>query len=182
MNVYDEHGFRVILDYGHNEAAVGAMVGVVERLQPIGKRIVCVTCPGDRRDEDVQAIARTVAGHFDVYICHSDDNPRGRTIEEIPQMLKAELIACGVAEEAIQIGPGEEQSMQKALDMARQGDLILVFCDQITRTWKQIIYFKPSFAPAPIPPEARIAAAGFHVPEGWRLVSDERGVRITPET
>ena len=182
MNVYDEHGFRVILDYGHNEAAVAAMVGVVERLQPIGKRIVCVTCPGDRRDEDVQAIARTVAGHFDVYICHSDDNPRGREIEEIPEMLKAELIACGVSEDAILIGPGEEQSMQKALDMARQGDLILIFCDQITRTWKQIIYFKPSFAPAPVPPEARIAAAGFNVPEGWKVVSDDRGVRIVPET
>ena len=34
MNIFDEHGFRVILDYGHNEAAVGAMVDLVERLQP----------------------------------------------------------------------------------------------------------------------------------------------------
>ena len=32
MNIFDEHGFRVILDYGHNEAAVGAMVDLVERL------------------------------------------------------------------------------------------------------------------------------------------------------
>ena len=54
MNIFDEHGFRVILDYGHNEAAVGAMVDLVERLNPLGKRIVCVTCPGDRRDEDVR--------------------------------------------------------------------------------------------------------------------------------
>ena len=53
MNIFDEHGFRVILDYGHNEAAVGAMVDLVERLNPLGQRIVCVTCPGDRRDEDV---------------------------------------------------------------------------------------------------------------------------------
>ena len=57
MNIFDEHGFRVILDYGHNEAAVGAMVDLVERLNPLGRRIVCVTCPGDRRDEDVRAIA-----------------------------------------------------------------------------------------------------------------------------
>ena len=34
MNIFDEHGFRVILDYGHNEAAVGAMVDLVERLAP----------------------------------------------------------------------------------------------------------------------------------------------------
>ena len=57
MNIFDEHGFRVILDYGHNEAAVGAMVDLVERLQPLGKRIVCVTAPGDRRDEDIRDIA-----------------------------------------------------------------------------------------------------------------------------
>ena len=40
MNVFDEHGFRVILDYGHNEAAVGAMVDVVDRLKPRGRKIV----------------------------------------------------------------------------------------------------------------------------------------------
>ena len=38
MNVFDEHGFRVILDYGHNRAAVGAMVDVVDRLKPRGAR------------------------------------------------------------------------------------------------------------------------------------------------
>lgn len=181
MNVYDEHGFRVILDYGHNEAAVGAMVDVVERLQPVGKRIVCVTCPGDRRDEDVAAIGRAVAGHFDTYICHTDDNPRGREPEEIPAMLKATLIEAGVSPEAILIVPKEEESVNTALGLARQGDLVLIFCDGITRSWKQIIYFKPEFALAPAPPEARIAAAGFDVPEGYRLTSDERGVRIVPD-
>ncbi|UDM36828.1 hypothetical protein LH162_18080 [Mycobacterium ulcerans] len=70
MNVFDEHGFRVILDYGHNEAAVGAMVDLGDRLKPRRRRIVGLTCPGDRRDEDATAIAAKVAGHFDTYICH----------------------------------------------------------------------------------------------------------------
>ena len=38
MNIFDEHGFKVILDYGHNAAAVGAMVELVERLNPLGQR------------------------------------------------------------------------------------------------------------------------------------------------
>lgn len=181
MNVFDEHGFRVILDYGHNEAAVGAMVEVVNRLKPMGKRIVCVTCPGDRRDEDVRAIARKVAGHFDHYICHSDDNPRGRTQEEVPEMLKAELVAAGVSEDAIEVVPQEEVSVRTALGMARPHDLVLVFCDNITRSWKEIIYFQPAEAPRPVVAEERIAADGFDVPEGFRILSDERGVRIVPE-
>lgn len=181
MNVFDEHGFRVILDYGHNEAAVGSMVDLVDRLNPAGKKIVCVTCPGDRRDEDVKAIAATVAGHFDHYICHSDDNPRGRTPEEVPEMIKAELIAHGVAPEVIQIVPKEEESVQTALEMARPSDLVLIFCEGITRCWKKIIYFKPVVPAQPIPAEEKVAAAGFDVPAGFRLMSDERGVRIVPE-
>ncbi|MEO9781662.1 MAG: cyanophycin synthetase [Sedimentitalea sp.] len=178
MNVFDEHGFRVILDYGHNEAAVGAMVDLVERLDPMGKRIVCLTCPGDRRDEDVRAIAMKAAGKFDHYICHSDDNPRGREIDEVPEMLKATLIEAGVSEEQIQVVPSEENSVQTGLEMARPHDLLLIFCDGITRSWKQIIYFQPKESPKPIPPEDVVAAQGFDVPEGYKLFSDERGVRI----
>jgi cyanophycin synthetase len=67
-----------------------------------------------------------------------------------------------------------------ALQAARPTDLVLVFCDNITRSWKQIIYFRPKEAPQPVSPERLVAAAGFDVPEGYRLLSDERGVRIVP--
>lgn len=180
MNIFDEHGFRVILDYGHNEAAVGAMVDLVERLAPLGRRIVCVTCPGDRRDEDVAAIAARVAGHFDTYICHSDDDARGRAPDEIPRLLKAGLMEHGVDGNAILLSPSEVDSLATALDMARPNDLVLVFCEGITRCWKQIIYHRPREKPAPVAPAVRAAAAGFDVPEGWRIESDERGVRIVP--
>ncbi len=180
MNIFDEHGFRVILDYGHNEAAVGAMADLVRRLNPIGKKIVCITCPGDRRDEDLRAIAAKVAGNFDFYICHSDDNPRGRAPDEIPKLLQAALLDLGVPGDAIQLAESEEASVAAGLDMARPTDLLLIFCDSITRSWKQIIYYRPREAPTPVPPERLVAAAGFDVPEGFRLLSDERGVRIVP--
>ena len=180
MNIFDEHGFRVILDYGHNEAAVGAMVDLVERLNPLGRRIVCVTCPGDRRDEDIRAIAGKVAGHFDHYLCHRDDNPRGRAPDEVPRLLRAALIELGVSEEAIELPESESKSVAAALEMARPNDLVLIFCDAITTCWKQIIYFTPKEKPKPVPPEKLIAAAGFDVPEGYRVHSDDRGVRIVP--
>ncbi len=181
MNIFDEHGFRVILDYGHNEAAVGAMVDLVERLQPLGKRIVCVTAPGDRRDQDIRDIAEKVAGHFDTYLCHADDNPRGRAPDEVPKLMKAALMDFGVSEDAIQFPASETEAVQTALEMARPNDLVLIFCDGITRCWKQIIYFRPKEAAKPVPPERMVAAAGFDVPEGFRVLSDERGVRIVPQ-
>ncbi len=181
MNVFDEHGFRVILDYGHNEAAVGAMVDVVDRLTPRGRRIVGVTCPGDRRDEDVAAIAAKVAGHFDTYICHRDDNLRDRKHDEIPNLMRAALIAEGVAPDAITIVEEENKALDAALAQAQPDDLLLFFCEAITRCWKQIVHFTPTFtAPGPEPVAKRLAASTFGVPDGFVLTADDRGVLIVP--
>jgi hypothetical protein len=32
-----------------------------------------------------------------------------------------------------------------------------------------------------VPPESRLAASGFDVPDGYRVISDDRGVRIVPQ-
>ena len=50
MNIYHDHPFKVILDYGHNPAAVEAMVDVAGRLDVKGRRICVLAAPGDRRD------------------------------------------------------------------------------------------------------------------------------------
>ena len=181
MNVFDEHGFRVILDYGHNEAAVGAMVDLVDRLKPRGHRIIGVTCPGDRRNEDAAAIAAKVAGHFDAYICHRDDNLRGRGPDEMPKLMRAALITEGVAPDAITIIEEEEEALDAALSRAQPDDLVLFFCDGITRCWKRIVHFTPKFtATGPEPVAQRLAASSFGVPDGFVLTSDDRGVLIVP--
>ena len=51
MNVFDQNGFKVILDYGHNPAAVDAMCTLVDRLAQSdslgtnGKRICVLAAP-----------------------------------------------------------------------------------------------------------------------------------------
>ena len=59
LNVYDDHPFKVILDYGHNPAAVAAMADLASRLKVTGRRICVLAGPGDRRDEDIRDMART---------------------------------------------------------------------------------------------------------------------------
>jgi cyanophycin synthetase len=147
MNVYDQLGFKVILDYGHNPAAVDAMCTLVDGLatgggmRPGGRRVCVLSAPGDRRDEDLRAIARRAASSFDHFVCRSDDDARGRPPEEVPRMLAAELIAAGVSPDAIDQIPAEQAAVDRALGMCQSGDLLLVFGDAITRTWKQIVYF-----------------------------------------
>jgi cyanophycin synthetase len=204
MNVFDEHPFRVILDYGHNPAAIEAMTKLVQQLDPDGRRICVVTLPGDRRDEDIAEVARIIAGGFDHYILRRDDNARGRGDDEVPQLLRTSLIANGVADEVIQVIPSEQEAVDAALNMAAQGDLVLIFGDQIQRTWKQIIYFnrvepeEPAIGEAPAPespaePDTDDPLGGAtpvpdapDIPEslllgGIRMVRDSRGVRVETE-
>jgi cyanophycin synthetase len=146
MNVFDEHPFKVIFDYGHNAHAVGVMADLAQRLEVQGRRIIVLSAPGDRRDEDIVAIAETVAGKFDHYICRRDDSLRGRDGDEIPGMLAKVLRAKGVADAAISIIPDEQKAIDAALHMGAQGDLLLIFADALTRSWKQVTKFRPAGA------------------------------------
>ncbi|HVI60370.1 MAG TPA: cyanophycin synthetase [Luteimonas sp.] len=143
MNVFSEHPFKVLMDYGHNAHAVGMMADLAQRLDATGRRIVVLAGPGDRRDEDLHAIAQAVAGKFDHYIARRDDALRGRDGDEVPRIIAGALQGLGVPEGAISIIPDEQQAVDAALRMGRAGDLVLVFADALTRSWKQITKFKP---------------------------------------
>ena len=184
-NVFDEHPFKVILDYGHNAAAVEAMCQLVDRLETKGRRICVLAAPGDRRDEDIRDIARVTAGHFDHYICRRDDRLRGRASDEIPLMLRESLLVHGVAREQIEIIPEESQATDRALRMAAPGDLLLIFGDAISRTWKQIVQFRPDLAPPVADKSAHMIPLETRqmplLSERRQLVRDERGVRLARE-
>ncbi len=188
MNVYDEHPFKVILDYAHNPAAVRTVCQVVDRFDVEGRKIIVLAAPGDRRDEDIVETGTVAAGHFDHYICRRDDNPRGRGESEIPKMLERALLDGGVSEEQITIIPDEQEANAKALDMARPGDLLLILCDGVARSWKQIIYFKAGGSDTSetkiqvMPPELGDQGLGeFTLADGAELIRDERGVRLARE-
>ena len=184
MNIFADHPFKVILDYGHNAPAIKAMVELVERMKPKGRRILVLAAPGDRRDEDVRAIARLCAGHFDLYVCRRDDHPRGRAHDEIPKMLAETLVAEGVDPKRIQIIPRETEAVEHALAAARPDDLLLVFGDILARTWKQIQDFAPgenARRQEPQAPPAEVEVGSFAdlgLDSGVELIRDERGVRI----
>ena len=189
MNIFDGHPFKVILDYGHNPAAVGAMVGLVQRLEPKGRKLLVLAAPGDRRDEDVRAIATLCAGRFDHYICRRDDGLRGRQPDEIPNMLRDTLLAQGVPARRIQVIPDEQEAITAALAMGRKDDLLLIFGDKPARCWRQISGFHSESVPAAdSPPERGPAPVVLddqpslaHSLGSETLVRDERGVRLARE-
>jgi cyanophycin synthetase len=185
-NIYNEHPFRVILDYAHNPAAVTAMCELVDRFEPEGRRTVVLAAPGDRRDQDILEIAEIAAGHFDHFICRRDDNRRGRGEDEVAVMLKNKLLEMGISADKIEVIPDEQEATSRALEMSEAGDLVLVLADSVKRTWKQIIYFnsgaKIDDATKKAPTVADLPdLEGFQLDDDLEIISDERGVRIARE-
>ncbi len=196
-NVYDQLGFKVILDYGHNPAAVDAMCTLVDGLAADGlrgKRVCVLSAPGDRRDEDIRAIARRAARSFDRFVCRRDDDARGRADDEVPRLLAEELRAVGVEADRIEIVLDEPSAVDRGLRLCEPGDVLLVFGDAITRSWKQIIYFggrKPVEAapvpvggayaaePAPPAPPARAPTRDAH-PSAADERAEHAGIVVAP--
>ncbi len=181
MNVFDEHSFRVILDYAHNPAAFGVMTDLIDKLDGYERKMIVASCPGDRRDEDVSESCEVLAGHYDHYFLKADDNRRGRAHDEIPLMMKAALMENGVSEDAITVVPDEVDAIDAALNAAKADDLLVVIGDNVTRSWKQIINFgdgrqkdRSSASDGPL----MATAYEDLIDDNQQLIRDERGVRL----
>jgi cyanophycin synthetase len=157
MNFYNEHPFRVLLDYAHNAHGMEAMARTVREMKVSGRRIGVVAAPGDRRDEDILAVAAAAAPAFDVVLLREDDNRRGRRSGETAALLRQGLEAAGFPADRISDDVlDEEQAIQRGLASARPGDLLVIFGDKLQRAWDQIVTFGQdgrvrSDAPPPAP-------------------------------
>ncbi|HKV13173.1 MAG TPA: cyanophycin synthetase [Thermoanaerobaculia bacterium] len=154
LNFYNEHPFRVLLDYAHNAHGMEAVARTVLELAVHGRRIGVIASPGDRRDEDVLALAKAAAPAFDVVLIREDDDLRGRPPGEVGGLLRQGLLDAGVHPERILPDVySEEDSVVKALGMARPGDLVVIFGDRLSHVWDLIVSFKsqPGGAETPVP-------------------------------
>jgi cyanophycin synthetase len=143
LNFYNEHPFRVLLDYAHNAHGMQAMTRLIRGLAVHGRRIGVIAAPGDRRDEDIAGLATAAAPAFDLVLIREDDNRRGRPPGEVGELLRHGLVAAGFPADCIapEIYP-EEQAVAKALDIARAGDLLVIFGDNLGRVWDQIVSYR----------------------------------------
>ncbi|HMP38764.1 MAG TPA: cyanophycin synthetase [Roseiflexaceae bacterium] len=142
LNVFDEHPFRVIVDYAHNPAAFGAMRDLIERLRSSYRRVIgVIAAPGDRRDIDIRENARIAATMFDTLILKEDDDRRGREPGSIAALMHEEALAAGMPAERIITILDEHEAVRHALSLGRPQDLVVIFADNITGIWKEVIYY-----------------------------------------
>jgi cyanophycin synthetase len=144
LNVYDGHGFRVIMDYAHNPAALAALLRLVGRMQPGYRSVIgTVSTPGDRRDEDIREMGRLAATGFDFLVFRERPDARGRPEGEVVRLLKEGARAAGFPAENIACVLPEEEAIDICLQRAAPGDLVVLMPTEIKACWGRVLSFAP---------------------------------------
>jgi cyanophycin synthetase len=142
MNVFDGHGFRVLMDYAHNPAGLTALSATLAKMRPNhGQAIGMVSIPGDRRDEDIREMGAIAAGAFDHLVFREQPDDRGRPRGEVMRLLREGAQAAGFPDENVHCLLKEPDAVEVSLRAAKPGDLVVLLPTEVDRTWKTIMEF-----------------------------------------
>ena len=136
-NIYEFRDFRVMIDYCHNAHGMALVAPFLSSMKR-GRLVVVLNAPGDRREEDFDAITKAAAPHFDRVILRDDEDLRGRASGEVTGFLRAGLMRHGMKDDQIEEAKNEPEAVRRALAMARRDDLIVIFADRVAKVGAQV--------------------------------------------
>jgi cyanophycin synthetase len=145
LNVFDGHGFRVILDYAHNPAGLQALGDLILKMRSRHRRVIgMINIPGDRRDEDMREMGALATRYFDEIVFREDPARRGRKPGEIVALLAEGALAAGFSEERIRRILEEDEAADACLGQARPGDLVVLTPTDVEAMWQQVLDYRVS--------------------------------------
>jgi cyanophycin synthetase len=115
----------VIVDYGHNAAALDATGRLVHDVWP-GRAVAAVTLPGDRRDDLLVASAAAIGRWFPAVVLYEDSDKRGRETGEMLSLIGSALsdarpgVTCRTAE-----NPAD--ALRAALELAGGAPVLFIY-------------------------------------------------------
>lgn len=126
-NLYDVDGYKVLIDFAHNPAAMAALFDMARAI-PAKRRVLCFGQAGDRTDGLIRELARDAwaIGLDKVIVSELAAYHRGREHGDVFDIIRDELIKCGAGDSQIQHFEEEMESFQVALDWAQPGDLVIL--------------------------------------------------------
>lgn len=130
MNIFDFKKFKVLIDFAHNPSGYK---GVEEYLSTVEatKKIGIIAGVGDRRDEDIKECAMIAARMFDHIIIRQEKHLRGRTEQEIIDLIM-EGISASERSVTYEIISKEIDAIKHAINSAEDGTFITALSDVVT--------------------------------------------------
>ena len=136
MNLFQFKDFTVLLDYAHNPSGMVAIGKFLEKTKGYPK-IGIISGTGDRRDEDLIELGKVGAEIFDEIIIRQDAQLRGRTPQEILDLLMKGIRKVD-KKNPIKVVPNEKKAIISSIREAKKGAFITVISDDIHEAIKLI--------------------------------------------
>lgn len=126
-NIYDVDGYKVLVDFAHNPAAMSALFDMA-RAVPAERRVLCFGQAGDRPDDLIRELARDAweIGLDRVIVSELAAYHRGREHGDVFRIIRDELLECGAADDQVAHFETEMESFKSALLWADAGDLVIM--------------------------------------------------------
>jgi cyanophycin synthetase len=130
MNIFEFKKFKVLIDFAHNPAGY---LGIEDYLKSVvaNKKIGIIAGVGDRRDEDIKECGKIAGRMFDHIIIRQEKYLRGRTEEEIINLI-LEGVNESNREVTYEIITKETEAIKHAINSAEDGSYITALSDVVT--------------------------------------------------
>lgn len=130
LNFFNFRNFTILADFAHNPAGLQLLCEFVSKLD-YPKKIGLISGTGDRRDEDIKELGAISAKYFDEIIIRCDKNLRGRSADEIIELLKDGINGVN-ANVPVMVIANEDQALEHIYAHHQQGALYTIMCDVVT--------------------------------------------------
>jgi cyanophycin synthetase len=136
LNFFQLKKCTYLVDFAHNPHGLQLLCDFIAQLD-YPQKIGVITGTGDRRDEDIIAIGKISAKYFDQIILRNDKNLRGRSEEEIIDLLRRGIEEVN-PKLPIKVIMDESEALEHSYEMSKQGALVTVMCDKVTGTIEKV--------------------------------------------
>ncbi|HOZ68030.1 MAG TPA: cyanophycin synthetase [Chitinophagaceae bacterium] len=136
LNFFHFKHFTMLADFAHNPHGLRLLCDFISKLDYPAK-IGVISGTGDRRDEDIRELGEISAAYFDEIIIRCDKNLRGRTADEIIDLLKEGIHSVNPDIPVLTI-PNEDQALDYIYENAKPGALYTIMCDVVARALDKI--------------------------------------------
>jgi cyanophycin synthetase len=130
LNLFQFKHFKFLVDFAHNPAGLELLCDFVNKFEDTPK-VGIISGTGDRRDDDIKEIGRISARNFDEIIIRQDKNLRGRTSEEIINLLIEGINESSTKDIPVTTVANERDAIMHAYNNAKPGSIVTIMCDVV---------------------------------------------------
>lgn len=129
LNFFPFKNFTILADFAHNPHGLKLLCDFISKLD-YPYKVGLISGTGDRRDEDIRELGAISALFFDEIIIRCDKNLRGRTAEDIINLLQ-DGVKSVAPNLPLKIIANENESLEYIYANHKPGALYTIMCDVV---------------------------------------------------